>query len=763
MLDNSGSTMANEAHIESPAPSRLVQWVRSLELGRRLAVALALAAVGSGVLTYAALTGSSPFGPDPQTVQILLLVDLVLLLSLGVVVSRRLVRLWMERRRGSAGSHLHTRMVGLFSVVAVAPAIIVAVFSALFFNFGVEGWFSERVRTALDESLAVAEAYTEEHRNQIRGEVLAMAGALNRQAGEIRNDPERLRQVLSTEAAIRNIPEAIVFSRNNTVLARAGLPFSMEIGLGNLTASIERAAQGEVVVLTASDDERVRAMIRLDRWVDTYLFVGRLVDAKVLVHVGQTRSAVAEYQRLERERSDIQVTFVLIFIVVALLLLLASVWVALLFASRLVNPVSTLIQAAERVRGGDLSARVPEGPEDDEVASLSRAFNRMTSQLQGQRSELMEVNQQLNKRRRFTEAVLSGVSSGVIGLDAEGKINLPNRSAVQLLDVSADVLVGKRFTDAVPEMAPLLNEARERPGRLAQAQVNMVRGARSHVVLVRVTAERKGDVITGFVVTFDDVTELVAAQRSAAWADIARRIAHEIKNPLTPIQLSAERLKRKYMHEVGSDPEVFRQCTDTIIRQVSDIGRMIDEFSSFARMPAPVFHDEDLIELARQGLFLQQVARSDIEFKTEFPSEPVKVHCDSRQVAQVLTNLLLNASEAISGRDKPEDGGRLAPGEITVRILSGPDDVTLEVLDNGRGLPKEDRGRLTEPYVSSRVKGTGLGLAIVAKVMDDHRGSISLEDRPGGGACVRLVFAHADHATDDGELETPTIVHAYGA
>ncbi len=758
MSDSSGSTMANEAHIESTAPPRLVQWARGLEL------TLALAAVGSGVLTYAALTGSSPFGPDPQTVINLLLVDLVLLLLLGLVVSRRLVRLWMERRRGSAGSHLHTRMVKLFSVVAVVPTIIVAVFSVLFLNFGVEGWFSERVRTALDASVAVAEAYSKEHRNQIRGEVLAMAGALNRQAGELRNDPARLRQVLATEAAIRNIPEAIIFQRNSTVLARAGLPFSMEMGLGNLTASIERAAQGEVVVLTASNDERVRALIRLDRWVDAYLYVGRLVDADVLVHAGQTRSAVAEYQRLESERTEIQVRFVLIFIVVALLLLLASVWVALLFASRLINPVSALIQAAERVRGGDLSARVPEGSEDDEVASLSRAFNRMTSQLQGQRSELMEANQQLNKRRRFTEAVLSGVSSGVIGLDAEGNINLPNRSAIQLLDVNADVLVGKRFIDAVPEMAPLLEEARGRPGRLAQAQVNMVRGARPHVLLVRVTAERKGNVITGFVVTFDDVTELVAAQRSAAWADIARRIAHEIKNPLTPIQLSAERLKRKYMHEVGSDPEVFLQCTDTIIRQVSDIGRMIDEFSSFARMPAPVFHDEDLVELARQGLFLQQVAHSDIEYKTEFPSEPARVHCDSRQVAQVLTNLLLNAAEAISGRDKLENGGQLAPGEIIVRILPGPDDVTLEVLDNGRGLPKEDRGRLTEPYVSTRVKGTGLGLAIVAKVMDDHRGSISLEDRPGGGACVRLSFTRADdHATDDGELETPTIVHAYGA
>ncbi|MBT4710491.1 MAG: PAS domain-containing sensor histidine kinase [Alphaproteobacteria bacterium] len=760
--------MATESHFEAPPRSRIMGWARALDLGRNLPVGLAIAAFFSGVATYAALTGSSPFGPDPQTVQTLLLVDLVLVLLLGVVVSIRLVRLWIQRRRDIAGARLHTRIVGLFSLVAVAPAIIVAVFSALFFNFGIESWFSERVGTALDESVAVADAYLIEHRNQVRGEVLSMAGELNRQAGEIRNDPVRLRQMLATEAAIHDIPEAIVFQRDGTILARAGLTFSMEFDLlRDIPANLDRAAQGEVVVLTKDDDERVRALIRLDRWVDTYLYVGRLVDAQVLVHAGQTRSAVAEYQRLEDERSRIQITFVLIYIVVALLLLLAAVWVGLVFASRLINPVSTLIRAAEKVRGGDLGARVPEGPADDELASLGRAFNRMTSQLESQRSELMEANQQLNTRRRFTEAVLSGVSSGVIGLDTDGNINLPNRSAIQLLNVSADSLIGEPFSQAVPEMAPLLAEARERPGRKAQAQVNMVRGARPHVLMVRVTADRKDDAITGFVVTFDDVTELVAAQRSAAWSDIARRIAHEIKNPLTPIQLSAERLKRKYMHEIGTDPEVFRQCTETIIRQVSDIGRMIDEFSSFARMPAPVFHMADLVEVARQGLFLQQVAHPGVEYTTEFPADAVDVYCDSRQVAQVLTNLLLNAAEAISGRDKPDDGSELPSGKIILRVTAGADEAMLEVLDNGRGLPEEDRNRLTEPYVSTRLKGTGLGLAIVAKVMEDHKGTISIEDRAEGGACVRLVFPRGDHdeidPDGDSASSTPPIdVPAYG-
>lgn len=714
-------------------------WARRVV--RRLAVPLAMAAVASGVLTYAALSSSSPFGPDPQTVLILLLVDLVLLLSLGVVVSRRLVRIWIERRRGSAGSRLHSRMVLLFSLVAVAPAIVVSVFSALFFNLGLESWFDERVRTALEESLAVAEAYRQEHRQQIRAEVLTMANELNRRADGVRSDPERLEQVLQVEAAARNLPEAIVFNRSGDILGRAGLSFSMEFDLVP-TQELDRAAQGEVVVLTAGNDERVRALIRLDRYFDAYLYVGRYVDSQVLIHADETRSAVAEYQRLESERQGIEITFALIFIVVALLLLLAAVWIALLFAGRLSGPVSALVQAAERASGGDLSSRVLEGPADDEIGSLSRAFNRMTSQLEGQRSQLIAANEQLDERRRFTETVLSGVSSGVIGLTADGRVNLPNRAATQLLEMDRGKLVGADFGEVVPELVALLTEARERPSRVAQAQVAIVRRGFSHTALVRIAAERDEGGIRGFVVTFDDVTELLAAQRNAAWADIARRIAHEIKNPLTPIQLSAERLRRKYLREVGSDPEVFEQCTETIVRQVGDIGRLIDEFSSFARMPAPVFRDENVVELVKQALFLQQVANIGIRYRTEYPEEPAALRCDSRQVAQILTNLLLNAAQAIADRVKPP-GGELPPGEIEVQVCVNEDTVEVVVSDNGSGLPEGDRARLTEPYVSTKGKGTGLGLAIVAKVMDDHGGRLLLSNRPAGGAAVRVVFPRA--------------------
>lgn len=740
---------------------RIVLWVRRVELVRRLAAALVLAAVFSGILTYAALSGSSPFGPDPQTVQILLLTDLVLLLSLGVVVSRRLVLLWIERRRGSAGSRLHTRMVMLFSLVAVAPTIVVAVFSALFFNFGIESWFNERVSTVLKESAFVAEAYRDEHRQQIRAEVLAMANELDRRAAEVRNDRRRFGTLLAAEAVRLNLPEAIVFNRNGHVLARAGLSFSMEFDLVD-PSELQRAAQGEVVVITTDNDERVRGLVRLDRFVDTYLYVGRYVDSRVLIHADETKSAVAEYLRLESEREGIQITFALIFIVVALLLLLAAVWIALLFASRLVGPVSTLVQATERVREGDLSARVPEGPANDEIGSLSRAFNRMTNQLDGQRTELMTANEQLDNRRRFTETVLSGVSSGVIGLASDGTINLPNRAAVHLLETTTERLIGARLDSVVPELTDLFAEARDRPTRLATGQVAIERKGNAHTLLVRIAAEVGEDNVDGYVVTFDDVTALLAAQRSAAWADIARRIAHEIKNPLTPIQLSAERLRRKYRDEVGSDPEVFEQCTETIIRQVGDIGRMIDEFSSFARMPAPVFNDEKLENIAKQALVLQQVANPEITYKTEFPRTPVVLRCDGRQLSQVLTNLLLNAAQAIEGRIV-ENGADLPGGEITLAILMDEDDLVLEVSDNGCGLPESDRNRLVEPYVSSKAKGTGLGLAIVAKVMDDHDGKLILSDRTGGGARIRLVFPVAEAEGRRLELAIePQTDRAYG-
>lgn len=730
------------------AVQRLEDWARRVGLGGKLAIALAIAAALSGLATYAAWSGSTPLEPNPQHVLILLVVDLVLLLSLGAVVARRLVRLWVERRSGSAGSRLHVRIVALFSLVAVTPAIITAVFSALFFHLGVQSWFSERVSTAVQESLAVAEAYVVEHRQALRADVLAMANDLNRAAPRLLRSPTMFSRVLQTQAALRALSEATVFDSTGRVLARTTL--SLSAAFGSLPLDLlEQANQGRAFIFSADDNDQVRALVRLDRYLDAYLYVGRFVDPNVVQHVERTREVVAEYKALEGARSGIQLTSALIFIVVALLLLLAAVWLGLFFAGRLVRPVSALVSAAERVREGDLTARVPEGPVDDEIGTLSRAFNRMTDQLMGQRRELVDANRQLDRRRRFIEAVLGGVSAGVIGLDRTGRINLSNRSAAQLLDAEESTFSGEPLSTAVPEMEPLLQEARARPDRVVEGEVAITRGGRRRILIVRVGADHGQDERRGYVVTFDDVTDLVAAQRTAAWADVARRIAHEIKNPLTPIQLAAERLKRKYLPQVSDDREVFVQCTETIVRQVGDIRRMVDEFSSFARMPAPALKSNDLRQVVEQGVFAQQVAHPGITYDVALPEEPVIVRCDERQLGQVFTNVLQNAAEAIEAREAAE-GRTPTAGRVMLTLERDEEAAVVRIVDNGPGLPVDDRDRLTEPYVTRRAKGTGLGLAIVKKIMDDHGGRLTLEDARDGGAMVtlRLPLAQAD---DDNE------------
>jgi two-component system, NtrC family, nitrogen regulation sensor histidine kinase NtrY len=707
-------------------------------LWRKVAIALAAAALASGIATYLAMTEAPPFGPHPAVVLSLLNLDLVLLLALAALVAKRLVEVWAERRRGLAGSRLQVRLVGLFSLIAVLPTIIVAVFSYLFFSFGIETWFSDKVRTAISESVAVADAYVREHQQAIRADALAMATDLDRSAATLRLNPQYLQPVLTAQAAMRGLTEAAVLDRRGTMLARTGLVFALGFEEVSMDA-LRRAQQGEVVIITDDQEERVRALVRLDEFSDLYLYVGRYIEPRVLAHRDETHRAAAQYERLEGQRSGFQITFAVIYILVAMLFLAAAISIGIHFAAQLADPISRLVVAAERVRAGDLSARVPEREKDDELASLSRSFNRMTYQIQSQQQELIEANRQLDERRRFTETVLTGVSAGVIGLDRDGRINLPNRSASALLGVDLDLSIGEDLAEVAPDMASLLEEAARRPDRLAQAQVQIAGSNSTRTLLVRIAAEHDEDGITGFVITFDDITELLSAQRKAAWADIARRIAHEIKNPLTPIQLSAERLRRKYLREIKRDPETFRICTDTIIRHVEDIGRMVDEFSSFARMPAPVLRPEDITTLVERAIILQRTAHPEISFETHFSARPIMLRCDARLVGQALINVVKNAIESIEARIA--EGVSTAPGQVAVAVTEAEGQLAVVVEDNGKGLPQHGRERLTEPYVTTRAKGTGLGLAIVKKIMEDHQGELALEDREPGGARVTLVFA----------------------
>lgn len=731
-------------------PRQLSVWAARAGLRNKLAILLVAMATASSLATYAALTQTPFFGNDPTTVTILLTLDLVFLLLLGTLVGQRVLSIWMKRRRNQAGSRLHVRMVGVFTLLAVAPALLVAMFAAVFFYFGVEAWFSERVRTALDESQEVAQAYLKEHQQVLRADALAMANDLNRQSFLVAEDPVRFAQMVSAQAYLRSLTEVIVFDGSGKILARSGLTFALSFEPIS-DEMRERANQGEVVLMVDDKEGRVRALLRLDNFVDTYLFVGRLIEARVLDHMEATQKAVSDYNDLKDHSSGIRIMITLIFVVVALLLLLVAVWFGLNFANRLVRPISELISAADRVRAGDLTARVNEMADqgEDEISQLSRAFNRMTHQLETQRSDLVDANRLLDTRRRFTEAVLSGVSAGVIGLDAGFKINLLNPQAMQFFQItSAEALHGQPLKVLAPEIAPLV-ESMQTTTRLKDEHIEIRRaGQPLRTLLVRCTSDIQGGDVRGYVVTFDDVSELVMAQRKAAWADVARRIAHEIKNPLTPIQLSAERIRRKYTAEITTDPEVFQTCTDTIIRHVEDIGRMVDEFSAFARMPTPVMKQHELRELCRQTVFLQSSGRQEIRYLQQLPDQPVVAECDARQIAQALTNLLKNAVEAIEGRVQSPDGIALPQGEIQVLLRFTDTHVELMVADNGKGLPVEERDRLTEPYVTTRSKGTGLGLAIVKKIMEDHHGTLQLMDRVGGGASVSLQWPRRQPQTD---------------
>ncbi|MCW5751413.1 MAG: PAS domain-containing sensor histidine kinase [Alphaproteobacteria bacterium] len=738
--------------------TRFRRWARNVGLARKLTAGLAVAALVSGGATYLALTGTNPLGPNPHLVRILLAADVVFLIALFAIVVRGLVKLWLEQRSGAAGSRLHLRIMGLFAGVAAVPAIIMAVFSALFFNLGLETWFSEPISTAVNESVQVAESYIGEHRKTIQGDALSMAADLNRNAAELSRNPALLDSVVNTLGRLRSLSEVMVFDASGQILARSGFAFLMELEKVPDWA-MERAINGEVVILTSEYEDRVRALVRLDNLVGVFLYVGRIVEPRVIEHLERTRQAAREYRQLEVARTGLEVTFAVIFSVVALLLLLATVAFGLAIATRLVRPISGMIDAAERVREGDFSARIPVGARDDEMAALARAFNRMTMQLEEQREDLVEANRQLDERRRFTEAVLAGVSAGVVGLNPEGRVDLLNPSALRLLGTGSEQLIGGSLEETVPEMADLLREARERPDRVHQAQLIISREGRLRNLAVVVGAERAEEGVQGYVVTFDDITDLVSAQRTAAWADVARRIAHEIKNPLTPIQLSAERLRRKYLKEISSDPETFNKCTDTIIRQVGDIGRMVDEFSSFARMPAPVFREENVSEIVRQAIFLQQVAHPEIVYDASLPDKPVLIRCDSRQLAQVFTNLLQNAADSIEAK-RAEDAHAPA-GLVAVAVEPRESVVEISVSDNGRGLPRENRERLTEPYVTTRAKGTGLGLAIVKKIMEEHGGGLVLGDSEIGGARIEIVFPRAgrDEASGREEADRTRVSH----
>jgi len=717
----------------------------------------------SGLATYLVLTGLTPILPTQAVVVGVLLINLVLVLAMVGIIAWQVSGLWLARRRHVAGAQLHVRIVSLFSVIAVVPAILLAVFASVSLNRGLDHWFSVRTKSIIQNSIDVATAYLQEHGQVIRADTVAMAKDIDEAVGLVQSRPQGFGNFLNTQAAIRALPAAYLIDSTGKVLATAAsapeLPYRAPP-----KEAMELAKKGQVIVIAPGQTSLVGAIKSLANFNDTYLYVIRPVNARVLQQLRATRANVAEYQLLEQRRAGVQVAFGLMYVAIALTLLLSAIWIGMWFANRLVAPIGQLMGAAEEISQGNLGVEVDVDPADGDLATLGLTFNTMASELKSQRDELVGANATLDERNRFMEAVLSGVTAGIVGVDSDGTVNLANRSAETLLGVKEEKLTGKKLAQAIPEFGPHLKRARKQGKRLATNQVTLRRAGSERNFAVRVTSEGAGK---GYVVTFDDITELVSAQRSTAWADIARRIAHEIKNPLTPIQLSAERLRRKYGASITKDREIFEQCTDTIIRQVSDIGRMVDEFSAFARMPKPVMEPHDVREIVREAVFLFQVSRPEIKFELDLPAKPVITMSDQRLLTQAVTNLVKNASEAIDTAVEA-DPARAGTGHITAAVGTKGDHVHVTVIDNGCGLPEENRERLVEPYMTTRVKGTGLGLAIVQRITEQHGGRLQLTDAPKRngkieGASVRMdlpIMGREELETDDAESKSSSTVPA---
>jgi two-component system nitrogen regulation sensor histidine kinase NtrY len=714
---------------------------------RRLQAPIAVGvALLSAFLTFAVLTGLTPIAPTRSVVLSFLAINAATILLLVLIIIRELVRVVQARRRGRAAARLHIQVVSLFSAIAVLPAVLVSIVAYVTLDRGLDGLFSGPARTAIDNSRSIASAYMDVHGQLIGGDILGMAADIARARPLYDQDRMRFRELLTADAAARGLPAAMMLDKeaHKIETAQTGIRETFEPPpqefLQNVTDRIP-----EIAIIP--EGNYVAAVIRLRAFEDTFLYVARPIDPQVVEKVRQTVAGAANYADLESRRLGIQVAFALMFTVIALTVLMSAVLIGLNFADRLVGPIRRLMSAANMVSTGDLNVQVPVLKSEGDLARFGETFNKMTQELRSQRDDLVSASDLIDSRRRFIEAVLSSASAGIVGVDGSGSIGILNRSAEKLLGHSESETLGHPLSEVIPELDDMMKSAREGTQRMVQGQITITRDSRERNLSVRISAEQNSQSSDGYIITLDDITELVSAQRTSAWADVARRIAHEIKNPLTPIQLSAERIRRKFGKAITEDKAVFEQCTETIVRQVDDIRRMVDEFSRFARMPKPVIEGEDVGDTVRQAVFLMRVGHPDLEIEAEVRDEPLRARFDRRLISQALTNIIKNATEAIEAVP-PEELGK---GRIDVIAVRDNEDIVIDVIDNGIGLPKVARARLLEPYVTTREKGTGLGLAIVGRVLEDHGGRIELNDaasiRPGQrGAWMRLRFAISGQA-----------------
>jgi two-component system, NtrC family, nitrogen regulation sensor histidine kinase NtrY len=710
-----------------------------------LALPGVLAAAGAlltAAVSFTVLLGLTPIEPDATTTLTLIGVNTLFVLLLIGLIAREAHRIYTARRGGKAAARLHERIVAMFSLVAAIPAILVAIVASITLDLGLDRWFELRTRIIVQSSLSIADAYVRENAGNLRGTTLSMAFDLDRFRTLYNVDRMGFRQILTQQAIGRGLAHAVLIREDASVIMGAEVADPIEIPAPR-DSDMQAAAEGRLALFTLPPGNLIGAIVKLRELPDAYLYTSRELDSEVIKAQRLVAANVGEYRSLEENRFNTQLAFALLYLVVALAIVLAAIWTGIAVADRLVRPIRQLIGAAGAVSTGNLDVAVPVRASDGDVASLGDTFNKMTLQLKTQRDQLISARDVIDERRRFTEAVLSGVTAGVIGVEDDGTVSIVNRSAETMLGLNGGGTVGRNLSAVLPQVGAVFETGRSSGRKAYRDQVTFYRAGAERTFNIQITTEESvGEADDrSYVVTIDDITDLVQAQRSSAWADVARRIAHEIKNPLTPIQLSAERIRRRFGKVITEDRQIFDQCTDTIIRQVGDIGRMVDEFSAFARMPKPEFQRLDLREPLREASFLVEVSRPDISIENDLGAAPLLGHFDTRLMSQAFGNVIKNAAEAIDAASREE--GR--SGVIRISARKTEQAIEVRVMDNGKGLPRENRQRLLEPYMTTREKGTGLGLAIVKKIIEDHGGRLELHDAPqdfhgGVGAMIRMLL-----------------------
>ncbi len=708
---------------------------------------LAGGALACAVFTLPVLLGLTPIAPTSNVLIASAVLNSLFVVGLMFLIGREVSRLVRARTRGRAAARLHVRIVALFSVVAITPAILVAIFASITLNVGLDRWFSIRTQSIVSSSMDVAQAYMLENASYLQGQTISMANDLDRNRALFFLDRTGFVQLMTRQAKGRGMLGAFLVRQDGSAITQAEIKTDKPLPAIPKDA-LESAAAGQPTLIPPGVTNLVGAIIKLDSISGTFLYTIRAVDPKVMAAMRLMEDNTAEYKAMEAGRTSLQIAFAVLYLGFALIVLLAAIWTAIAIADRIVRPIRLLISAADNVASGNFNVVVPVRSADGDVGSLSLTFNKMISQIRTQRDEILEAKDEVDDRRRFIEAVLSGVTAAVIGVEDDGVITIVNPSAEYFLAQSSEEIVGKKLSVIAPEIDRVMAEAAVRHRGEYRQQINLIRGGKERTLSVQVTREETRGAADAYVITLDDITDLVIAQRSTAWADVARRIAHEIKNPLTPIQLSAERIKRRYGRQIDeNDRAVFDQCTDTIVRQVEDIGRMVDEFSAFARMPKPAKQRSDLRHILRDAVFLREMGNNDVTFLREFGDKPLEGSFDARMLGQAVGNLIKNAVEAIEAVPAEERRG----GKVLVRSAydEGQDSFVVDVIDNGRGLPVENRHRILEPYMTMREKGTGLGLAIVKKIIEEHGGQLELHDAPaefdhGRGAMIRIVLPRLD-------------------